>query len=588
MKDLATYQDFSRLNRLVTEKSQEINTESNSLGFMPLALELILNVNAEEAEDSITDTHYISTIADNERKHDKGIDAIYIDDSSSQNPDIHLFNFKYTNDYKKLTNHFPSKEIDKIKSFIDIVMYRDEDSLASINNILVIKIKEIWGLMDVGNVDFIIHLSSNLNNSLKKQEKEEFEKYLTKYTNVSIAYETIHTFIDKIINTNSKIMNSKLKAIDRNVFDKSDGDIKALIADVDVRELIRICLESEDIRNNANLNDYDEMTEYNIEEAVFEDNVRIYLKQRSKINKGIKETALSKEDAHRFFYYNNGITITCSSFHYPTQQRSPIIELEDFQVVNGSQTIHSLYDAFKEDQTNFSNMDVLCRIYETKNKKLSTEIAEFTNSQNAVSSRDIRSNDYLQRKLEKDLLSQNYFYERKKNQYQKEVKGQRIDAEKAGQALWSFFHLKPGEAKNLKRKIFGEEYENIFYDELNYEDIILSYEILKYVDQKKLETKILISNGQKDRDYILHANYYIMYTIAELANALDIGLELTNKFKLIDLYEKANIIVHKAASSKEKNSKDSRYTHRVFFNGNEPKRYIDKEILQLLEQKSKI
>ncbi len=583
MEKPTTFQDFSLLNRLIAAKGKEIGTEDNSLAFMPLALEMLLNINIEETEDSITDSHYIATLNGSARKHDKGIDAVYIDEQSPNNPIIHLFNFKYTNKYEKIDGHFPSNEIDKILNLIGKIMYKEEDIITHVNHMLGMKIEEIWQLMEKVNVDFIIHLSSNQNNSLQENEKTLFEKSLEKYSNVSPAYDTIKTLMDKAIHGNKKIISGKIKAIDKNIFDKSDGDIKALIADVDVRELLRICLDDEVIRDSVNLNDYDVMLEHEIEESVFEDNVRIYLRQRSKINKGIKETALSS-DAHRFFYYNNGITITCSSFNYPKQQRSPIIELENFQVVNGSQTVHSLYEAFKEDHNNFGDMDILCRIYETKNEKLSTEIAEYTNSQNPVSSRDIRSNDYLQRKLEKDLLTQGYFYERKKNQYQTEEKSKRIDAEKAGQALWSFFHLKPGEAKNLKRKVFGEEYEAIFHDELNSEDIILAYEVLKYIDEQKSLAKKEIANGEKSKDYILHANYYIMYTIAELANAGNIDLVPRNKFRLIDLYDKANSIVAKAAQYKESNSSDSRYTHRVFFNGNEPKRYIDKEIVMHLKE----
>jgi len=95
------------------------------------------------------------------------------------------------------------------------------------------------------------------------------------------------------------------------------------------------------------LPNYSVLKEYPVLEDAFEDNVRIYLKQRSKINRNIKETALS-DDAYRFFYYNNGITITCSHFEYPKRVRNPIIELENLQIVNGSQTIHALHDAFKE------------------------------------------------------------------------------------------------------------------------------------------------------------------------------------------------------------------------------------------------
>ena len=50
----------------------------------------------------------------------------------------------------------------------------------------------------------------------------------------------------------------------------------------------------------------------------------------------------------RFFYYNNGITVTCSHFEYPKQVRNPIINLENLQIVNGSQTIHALFEAFNE------------------------------------------------------------------------------------------------------------------------------------------------------------------------------------------------------------------------------------------------
>ena len=55
MQTSATFQDFNLLNRLVTAKGKDIGTDNNSLAFMPLVLEMLLNINIEEAEDSITD-----------------------------------------------------------------------------------------------------------------------------------------------------------------------------------------------------------------------------------------------------------------------------------------------------------------------------------------------------------------------------------------------------------------------------------------------------------------------------------------------------------------------------------------------------
>ena len=106
------------------------------------------------------------------------------------------------------------------------------------------------------------------------------------------------------------------------------------------------------------------------------------------------------------------------------------IELENIQIVNGSQTIHSLYEAFLKDASKFEYIELLCRIYETKNSALSTSIAEYTNSQNPVKSRDVRSIDYIQQKLEQELLVKGLYYERKKNQYDKKAKNLRLDAEK--------------------------------------------------------------------------------------------------------------------------------------------------------------
>jgi hypothetical protein len=162
-------------------------------------------------------------------------------------------------------------------------------------------------------------------------------------------------FVANLTRQGKQTVNARLRAIDQNLFEKADGDIRALIVNIDARELLRIVTNDEQIRKDVSVQDYQVLNNYSILEDAFEDNVRVYLKQRSKINKTIKETALS-DDAYRFFYYNNGITITCSHFEYPKKVRNPIIELENLQIVNGSQTIHALFDAFREKDDNFEHI----------------------------------------------------------------------------------------------------------------------------------------------------------------------------------------------------------------------------------------
>ncbi|BAM12272.1 hypothetical protein HCN_1041 [Helicobacter cinaedi PAGU611] len=84
---------------------------------------------------------------------------------------------------------------------------------------------------------------------------------------------------------------------------------------------------------------------------------------------------------------------------------------------------------------NIENVSVLYKIYQTNSKRLKAKISEFTNNQNPVKWRDIRSIDELQIKLENEFRILGYYYERKKNQYKNYPKKKRIDSEKIGQVL---------------------------------------------------------------------------------------------------------------------------------------------------------
>jgi len=109
-------QDFSLVRTHVQQFTNDLELDNDSLGFMFFALDLILGIQDDEASDSITDTSYLK-ISNNSSGHDRGIDALYIDESEKP-AIIHIFNFKYTGNEKKIGNNFPSSEIDKILSFL--------------------------------------------------------------------------------------------------------------------------------------------------------------------------------------------------------------------------------------------------------------------------------------------------------------------------------------------------------------------------------------------------------------------------------------------------------------------------------------
>lgn len=561
--------DFSLINLKVKKIMQEQELESCSKSFLFFSLETLLSLQDDEIKDSITDGG-----------NDRGIDAVYVDEDN-KTPVIHFFNCKYTEDSNKSkNNNFPSIEIDKILTFINNLMSEDEDILKDANNFLSSKVNEIWDLMKNKETKFVIHICSNYYSGFIKNEKERFEKEINKYRDIKLEYNLLTNLSDKISEYKT-IVNAKVRVIKNELFDKSDGDIRALILNIQGIDLIRIVLNNEDMRNKIDYSDAN-LTDMNIIDILpdaFAENVRIYLK-RSRINKNIKGTALSDKNG-KFFYYNNGITIICKSYSYG-DGRSPILTLEDMQVVNGGQTIYSLYEAFKEDPLKLKEVNLLCRIYEIKdNKSLSANIAEYTNSQNPVKSRDIRSIDFVQQKLEDELKILGFFYERKKNQYSDKDKNRRIDSEKAGQTMMAFYNEMPIEARNNKSIIFGDKYEEVFAEEITGIRLLLSYNLFNKIEQEKNKRKLEIENDPslyEKEHFILYSSYFILFILKKITEIKGIELELKNEDKIIKYYNNAINILKQVLDMEKKSNPNSLYT--TIFKLNRIKSIFDSEMME--------
>lgn len=111
------------------------------------------------------------------------------------------------------------------------------------------------------------------------------------------------------------------------------------------------------------------------------------------------------------------------------------IALKAPQIVNGSQTSHALFEASKVDFDTLKKVRLLVKIIETKDKTLYAKIAEATNSQTPIRSRDLRSNDPVLIRLESALLSSGWHLDRKRDQHFEVSEEKRIDALKLGQ-IW--------------------------------------------------------------------------------------------------------------------------------------------------------
>ena len=134
-------------------------------------------------------------------------------------------------------------------------------------------------------------------------------------------------------------------------------------------------------------------------DQLYEKNVRQFLGNRRKINKGIADTLNNNPD--KFGLYNNGITIVVSNF---AQQSSPdgVVTMYDPYVVNGCQTTRTIWqvldskleaggsgqdDATQEWKELASRGGVVTKIVSSDEYEIEN-ITRFTNSQNSVREQD--------------------------------------------------------------------------------------------------------------------------------------------------------------------------------------------------------
>ncbi|QSB02648.1 AIPR family protein [Methylomonas sp. EFPC1] len=226
-----------------------------------------------------------------------------------------------------------------------------------------------------------------------------------------------------------------------------------------------------------------------------------------------------------FWYLNNGITITCDSFSYPKGKRAPIVELQNIQIVNGGQTSNALFEASKMAPEKIEDVLVLLRIIETKSQPVSLAIAESTNSQTPIKSRDLRSNDDIQKKLEEAFEGMELFYERKLNQHSDKPRNLRIDALSSGQAHLAYSLELPEVAKKDRGRIFSDLYDQVFTDDLLADELFCALKVLNVIEAKKkaLQTSIR-SQSQFDKSnlYLIDGAYHVLFAVGQLSDCRQI------------------------------------------------------------------
>lgn len=529
--------------------------EKKRFGFYFYMIEHICNIkDTLDIIELITDQDFNQKIFD-KNEDDNGVDAIWIDEDQKI---INIFNFKFrekfNNDKKQsinetlLTTKFTNAIVAEDTSYLIGSLKNKADKIID-----KLDSNDIWKLKlyVVSNESVELDINTNEIQQLKKLYDLEV---------IPIGLETI-----------SKYMSIRPEGIDAILhIDKDDlfpfvensiSSSKSYILKIQATELIRITCDDKILRNKYNIEDLSPLSKVNMEYNLLFDNVRGLI-SGSKFNTNIQQTL--KNEPSKFFMYNNGLTITASDIISEDMNANKKIKLtiKDFQIVNGGQTLTTIHNFNIKDKDNIvkylSNCEVLLRIFKTPSSdKVKNKIAEYTNSQNAISNIDLKSLSEEQIQIEQFLDANNIIYARKIGDTGIEKKDykHKISMEKFGQILFSIQGY-PEKASTQKKEIFNKYYNDVFgenkFDLNKSVDYIERYfEIKLYYDSNKFEYE---STDQKI--------FYVLYLDRYFNN---------NTEKTIAFLEKAI-----KNYSSNKNTSDARKLIQSNF-----KNYIDNEVNQI-------
>lgn len=379
---------------------------------------------------------------------------------------LDLFITFYKNEYDyNITKDDYTKSLNQIKRFINAALKRHIDYIDPSNSELVHLIKIIGNQgadFDRINVYFLINGFSN-------HEKEKID-----INGIDVF---VHTWdISRLFKINES--NSVHEPIEIE-FDSFTEDGKGLqcLQVPNIDELYDCYLAIVPGEILAKL-----YKEYSNE--LLESNVRAFLGQAGKFNKGIRDTIRTKPQM--FLPYNNGITATAESVETKIIDNQLVItKLNDFQIVNGGQTTASLYHTQKKfKDTDLSKIFVQMKLTVIKDKEQKNievpNISRFANSQNKVSELDLSSNNP-------------YFIQIENLSRKKYV----VNPENKNQSLLWFFERANGQYRETLNKQTSAQQKK--FKEQNPSNLkFVKSDIAKFINGWELEPHFVAQGSQKN------------------------------------------------------------------------------------------
>lgn len=440
-----------RQKEAIEDKASFRNDENKlrSAAFVVLVVKTLLDLTEEEAIECLT-----------EGGGDFGVDAVEVGEVQDGEFSVTLFQGKYKADLQG-TSNFPQTGIEKLIQAVGTLF--DPYKAITVNPNLKPRIEEIRSFVADGYLPQVRVIACN-NGLFWKEEAQEL------IDNIGAGDQVVfeHVNHDRLV----AIIQS-LKPVDDTI--RLTG--KAIVEDYDFR---RVLVGKVTVSELAAIFDRHG-------DRLLERNIRRYLGlQGNRINEGIAHTLATPAEQSNFYFYNNGITLTCNQFqHNALQDENWSVKLSGMQIINGGQTCKTIQRTLASGTITAPKASVLVRIYELPKgeEDLVRNITYATNSQNPVDLRDLRSNDDRQRKLAMSIEQLSYSYRRQRSEVA--TKSTDITSGTAAEAVLSIWRHRPHQGKFMTGGHFGKLYDTIFTADLNGAQVIIAVLLFRIAENRR-------------------------------------------------------------------------------------------------------
>lgn len=441
--------------RLVGELGVSDGPQRKSLAFVYLCAKTMLDLEDEEAFEALTDG-----------SNDFGVDAMHIGETLDEEFVVTLFQAKYTHKNLDGMANFPEGGVD---AAIGAVRYLfDPGATLVANDRLLPKVEEVRSLISDGYLPRVRVLLCNNGKEWTSLAQDRIDRL---GAGKQVVWEHVnHERLLSIMQA-TKPVNDTLHMHGKAIVEDFDFS-RVLIGKVGVSEIAALIERHGD--------------------RLLERNIRRYLGLAgNRVNEGIRDTLMTVDERPNFYFYNNGITLTCTRFDYNAlQQTDHMVRIEDLQVINGGQTSHTIAKVLKEigaaDPANLDKAFVMIRLYQLASDRegFVQNITYATNSQNPVDLRDLKSNDEIQKRLEEDVRNLGFVYRRKRTE-SVASRPEEISSGTAAEAILSVWRRKPHQAKFFAREHFGKLYAEIFDETLTGAELVAATLLYRIAENKR-------------------------------------------------------------------------------------------------------